>query len=150
MKKVFLFIIAVFIIGCSSGEIGMDAGLSRISSESIFENIKFLASDSLKGRNTPSPELDVAGEFIAQRFKQYGLKPVNGSYFQKVEFVKVDLGDENHLVLSRNGESINFEIGVDFIPYNFGEVSVVALAVRGCLWRKKLVKELTLKEQKKR
>jgi len=124
MKKVFLFIIAVFIIGCSSGEIGMDAGLSRISSESIFENIKFLASDSLKGRNTPSPELDVAGEFIAQRFKQYGLKPVNGSYFQKVEFVKVDLGDENHLVLSRNGESINFEIGVDFIPYNFGEGEV--------------------------
>ncbi len=121
MKRVLPFIIAVFLMGCSSEEVVIDAGLSKISSESIFENIAFLASDSLKGRNTPSAELDIAAEFIAERFKQYGLKPINGSYFQRVEFVKIDLGDENYFVLSKNGESISFEIGSDFVPYNFGE-----------------------------
>ncbi len=104
-------------------------GLNRISAENIKKNLSFLASDSLKGRNTPSPELDIAGEFIAEKFKQYGLKPVKGSYLQKVEFIKVDLGEENYLVLWKNGEKINFEIGSDFVPYNFGEGEIEAGAV---------------------
>lgn len=129
MKKVFLFITAIFLFACSSVRETVDLGLNRISAESIRENISFLASDSLKGRNTPTPELNIAGEFIADKFKQYGLKPVNGSYFQRVEFIKVDLGDENYLTLSRNGEDIDFELGVDFVPYNFGEGEVEAKVV---------------------
>jgi len=125
MRKFYIFISILF-FSCSSLKESVDTGLNRISAESIKENISFLASDSLKGRNTPSPELDIAGEFIAEKFKQYGLKPVRDSYFQKVEFVRVDLGEENYLVLSKNGQSISFEIGDDFIPYNSGDGEVEA------------------------
>ena len=129
MRKFYLFLLSVLLFACSSVKESVETGLGKISAENIRENITFLASDSLKGRNTPSPELDMAGEFIAEKFKQYGVKPVNGSYFQKVEFVKIDLGDENHLQVLKNGEIKSFKIGDDFIPFNFGDGEVEASVV---------------------
>ncbi len=126
MRKLIFLSFAVLFFACSSLQESVETGLERISAENIRENITFLASDSLKGRNTPSPELDIAGEFIADKFKQYGLKPVNGSYFQKVEFVRVDLGDENYFEVVKNGESKSFKIGDDFVPFNFGDGEIEA------------------------
>lgn len=126
MKVFLLLIIGLFFLSCASVDGTVELGLNKISVENIQKNISFLASDSLKGRNTPSPELDIAAEFIAQKFREYGLKPINGSYFQRVEFVRVDLGDVNNFVLLKNGERINFEIGTDFVPYNFGEGEIEA------------------------
>ncbi len=128
MRKFYIFILISF-LSCSSVKESIDTGLNRISAENIMENLSFLASDSLKGRNTPSLELDVAAEFIAQKFKQYGLKPIGNSYFQKVEFVKIDLGDTNYLIVSKDGESIKFEIGEEFVPFNFGDGEVEAEVV---------------------
>lgn len=54
----------------------------------IESHIYFLASDALRGRDTGAPELDIAAEYIASRFREYGVEPVNGSYFQKVPFKK--------------------------------------------------------------
>ncbi len=126
MRKFYFLLLLTLFLSCSSVKESVELGLNRISAENIRENLSFLASDSLKGRNTPSPELDIAGEFIAEKFKQYGLKPVGGSYFQKVEFIKVDLGEENHFILSKNGEEVKFEIGSDYVPYNFGDGEIEA------------------------
>ena len=41
------------------------SALNNISADSLRGNLSFLASDALKGRFTPSPELNVAAEFIA-------------------------------------------------------------------------------------
>ena len=50
--------------------------------------MSFLASDTLRGRFTPSPELDVAAEFIASKFRAAGLEPGgNQEYFQTAEMV---------------------------------------------------------------
>ena len=51
-------------------------------------DLSFLSSDSLDGRGTPSPALDVAAEFIASRFRRAGLEPAGsqGSYFQEANF----------------------------------------------------------------
>ncbi len=126
MREFYFLLLSIFMLSCSWVKESIESGLNQISAENIMKNLTFLASDSLKGRNTPSLELDIAGKFIAEKFKQYGLKPVGGSYFQKVEFIKIDLGEENHLILSKNGEKINFEIGSDFVPYNFGEGEIEA------------------------
>ena len=48
--------------------------------------VRYLASDELKGRQTPSPELDKAADFIAGEFKKAGLQPVAGSYFQEATY----------------------------------------------------------------
>lgn len=45
--------------------------------------VRFLASDLLEGRDTPSRGLDIAADYIATEFRRAGLKPLpNGSYFQ--------------------------------------------------------------------
>jgi len=53
------------------------------SENRMMTTIKYLASEELKGRGLGTPELDQAAEYIAQKFEEAGLKPVNGTYYQK-------------------------------------------------------------------
>ena len=56
---------------------------SFVSESSLRENLKYLASDLLEGRATPSVGLDLAAEYIASQFRAYGLQPVDEDYFQE-------------------------------------------------------------------
>jgi Zn-dependent M28 family amino/carboxypeptidase len=49
-------------------------------------DVRFLASDELRGRLAGSPEGDVAARYIADRFRAAGVKPLSGApdYFQEV------------------------------------------------------------------
>src|SRR2546423_10508411 len=60
------------------------AAADRISVDQLTHDIDYLASDALRGRDTFSPGLDSAAQFIVRRLKKAGLKPVgdNGSYLQ--------------------------------------------------------------------
>lgn len=57
---------------------------ARITDEQIKKDLDFLASDELKGRNTPSPGFDAAAEYIESRLRRAGVKPLgdNGTYRQ--------------------------------------------------------------------
>jgi Zn-dependent M28 family amino/carboxypeptidase len=57
----------------------------RITAARLEEDLAFLASDELRGRNTPSPGLERAAEFIAKRLEQAGVKPLGdeGTYLQR-------------------------------------------------------------------
>ena len=57
--------------------------LDHISANSLQGHLSFLASDLLAGRDTPSPGLDLAAEYIAAQFRRAGLEPVgDDGYFQ--------------------------------------------------------------------
>jgi hypothetical protein len=65
------------------------SALDSISAESLRGNLSFLSSDAMKGRFTPSPELDVAAEFIASQFRKADLEPGGDEgYFQTARMVK--------------------------------------------------------------
>lgn len=51
------------------------AAIDRISADSMRGHLSFIASDLLEGRNTPSPGLDIAAEYIAAQFRRAGLEP---------------------------------------------------------------------------
>jgi len=54
-----------------------------ISADSLRTDLKYLASDELEGRATPSRGLDLAADYIAAQFKKAGLEPAaGGTYFQ--------------------------------------------------------------------
>lgn len=58
-----------------------------VSARSLRANLKFLSSDELKGRDTPSEGLDIAAAWIASQFEQFGLEPANkGSFYQLATF----------------------------------------------------------------
>jgi hypothetical protein len=52
------------------------------SEQRMMDHIKYLASANLKGRGLGTPELDSAANYIAGRFKEYGLVTLGNSYFQ--------------------------------------------------------------------
>src|SRR5215470_17909481 len=59
------------------------------SASQFLEPIKFLAGDDLKGRGDGTQELDRAADYIAARFRKFGLKPTGdrGSYLQQFDLV---------------------------------------------------------------
>src|SRR5262249_32937079 len=62
---------------------GRKSALERITAQSLKGHLSFLASDALEGRNTPSPGLEIAAEYIAAQFRRAGLKPAgDNGYFQ--------------------------------------------------------------------
>ena len=48
----------------------------------LQKHLTVIASAEMEGRNTPSPGLDKAANYIEAHFKKWGLKKVNGSYRQ--------------------------------------------------------------------
>jgi Zn-dependent M28 family amino/carboxypeptidase len=63
--------------------------LNAIDAIDLKRHVSYLASDELKGRQTPSEGLDKAADYIAAEFKKSGLKPGNGeSFFQETEWKK--------------------------------------------------------------
>lgn len=110
-------LLSVLFFGCSSSDTTTSRGLSQITPELMNKHISFLASDSLKGRKTPGPELDAAARYIADEFKELGLEPVGGSYLQTVHLGKVDLGKDNRLIIKKDGKEHSFSIKTEFTPF---------------------------------
>ena len=62
----------------------INENIDRLEAES---HLRFLTADELKGRNTGTAELNVAGRYIAEQFRKSGLKPLGdqeGDYLQRV------------------------------------------------------------------
>ncbi len=60
------------------------------SQQSLREHVEVLASPELKGRGLGSPGLEKAAQYVADRFKAYGLMPGGdgGTYFQRFTAAK--------------------------------------------------------------
>ncbi len=63
---------------------------ATIRPDQIQEHITFLASDELGGRDTPSPGLEVAAEYLAAELQAAGLEPAgdDGTYFQRFPYTR--------------------------------------------------------------
>lgn len=112
------------------------ADIDRVISLSETEaHLRFLASDELRGRDTGSPELDIAATYIASEFRRWGVKPVPGAqgYFQPVPLersayatvVDVTIGDvtlKNKTdVVLMEGTSTQWKGEVVFVGYGTDE-----------------------------
>jgi hypothetical protein len=119
-------VIGSLLCGCShtTGEWPSRA-LERITPEDVQRNIFYLASDTMRGRNTPSPELDTAAAYIAREFARDGLRPVNGSYYQHVLLNIVNLGEPNALRVRSGSVEKSYEIKTDFSPFEMTSNSSV-------------------------
>jgi aminopeptidase YwaD len=97
------------------------AGDSTFSAERYLSHIKFLASPEMRGRESGSPELEKAAQYIVTRFKSDGLKPLDGkSYLQAFEITtSAKLGKANRLDLVVKDKTESLHSGMEFVPINF-------------------------------
>jgi hypothetical protein len=90
---------------------------AHAQAERWWADVKALADDSMRGRNTGSAEHKKAADYVAASFKASGLKPigVNG-YIQPVAFVGRTLDEtKSSLALIRNGHETPLILGEDAI-----------------------------------
>lgn len=84
---------------------GVKQAMQEIDQKRVRATISFLASDELKGRDTPSVGLNIASAYVAARFRGAGLKPLGGEdYFQKTEVATSQLPKSGSV--SVGGESV--------------------------------------------
>ena len=81
---------AVFALFCLSSPSwalaqSIEQAVNSITQADIYRHIEVMAHDSMRGRDTPSPELDQTAEYVASEFRRIGLKPgaENNSYIQR-------------------------------------------------------------------
>ncbi|MFC2092768.1 M28 family peptidase [Bacteroidota bacterium] len=110
-----------------------------ITGDELYRHVEFLASDEMKGRNTPSPELKKCADYIASEFESYGLIPGgnNGSYLQTfylsknyLDLTKTADGIPNKFSLVKKDSKVDYEIKTDFTPFeSTGDGDVTASIV---------------------
>jgi aminopeptidase YwaD len=105
-------LVTLFLVSCS--------GNRNVTTKELQEHIKYLASDSLKGRMTGSEGDSLTAVYIKNELASFGFTPLTGDGLQRFEITKrVIPGKENSL--SFNG--INYTPDKDFMPLAFSSNS---------------------------
>ena len=98
------------------GEAVLRAAAS-IRSDEILEHIEYLASDELRGRDTPSPGLEAAAAYLAAELEEEGLEPAGaeGGFFQRFPYTRTAMVRE-HRRVAYEGPSgaADLEFGRDY------------------------------------
>ncbi len=97
------------------------AALETIDPEHIRWHVRYLSHDLLEGRGTGQRGGDIAAEYIATQFAEYGLKPAgdNGSYLQKVPLVGITtLPETQFSLLPKQGGAMHLKSLDEYVAYD--------------------------------
>lgn len=101
----------------------LQRAITSISADDITRRIGVLADDSMRGRDTPSPELEQTAAYVAGEFRRLGLKPGGdaGTYLQRyaVRRTAVDTA-ATRITVRTPGRLTALKAGVDINVLRFG------------------------------
>ncbi len=99
-----------------------------VSEQRLRRDVTYLASPECEGRGPTTKGLDRAADYVANEFKQAGLKPGNGnSWFQPFSIPGNRLKEAPTLVLTGpQGQQIKLKRGVDFDAMGLGGSGTIA------------------------
>ena len=88
-----------------------------ISPADIRRRIGIIADDSMRGRDTPSPELDKVAQYIAGEYHRLGLKPGGdrGTFIQRYSLDRVKIDGDSSIAFVHGGPGATLKYGTDFI-----------------------------------
>jgi bacterial leucyl aminopeptidase len=88
MRSYLLIIAGAFFVLSMSGFTVSFGKQVVVNADDLKGWINYLASDEMRGRANGSPEMRTAANWLSERFKEYGLKPVlqNSEYLQNYSF----------------------------------------------------------------
>ena len=90
-----------------------------ISPEDIRRRIGIIADDSMRGRDTPSPELDKVAQYIGRQYRRLGLKPGGdrGTFIQRYAIDRVRIVAESSVAFVHGGPGggAALKFGTDFV-----------------------------------
>src|SRR5450631_3687661 len=95
--------------------------LETITPEHIRWHVRYLSHDLLEGRGTGQRGGDIAAEYIATQFAEYGLKPAcdHGTYMQKVPLVGITTLPETQFSLNpKQGEAMHLKPLDEYVAFD--------------------------------
>ncbi len=134
----------IFLVADLRAQLTPEAVAQSVQRAEVEQHLRFLAADELRGRDTGSPELEIAARYLAEQFRRYGLDTVpdaNG-YFQPVKLVSskppaeatLAYGDQSFQIASDllvlSGDSVALEAPVVYANYGTAE-DLEAVDVKG-------------------
>jgi len=107
-------------------------GAASITPAELNDYLSYIASDELQGRQVFTEGLGLAGAYIADHLREWGVKPGgdNGSYFQDVKVLGVNVKRNSSVTVTVNGQTKTFKDGegVTFPANAGGKQTVTANA----------------------
>lgn len=119
--------ILLLLLTCSITACAQEADVKNIAAvnppEKALAPLRYLASDELKGRGIDLPEINIAAQYIADQFKSFGVKPVQGAngYFQEFDLTRAMPGKTGEAHIGNT----SFAFGKDFVELNPVDVNMV-------------------------
>ncbi len=105
---------------------------TQISQEEMKQWLTYIASDALQGRQVFTEGLGLAGAYIADQLKSFGVAPGgdSGTYFQAVKVLGMRTRSNSSVTVTANGQTRTFKDGqgVTF-PRNQGGKQTIDAAV---------------------
>lgn len=128
------FLIPAFVAAADMPAESVPDTVKNITAREIGGHLRFLASDFMKGRDTTSPELRLAGEYLAAHLVGAGAEPLGDqgqdrrTYFQQFPLEVVtprEEGTDLTLILEFNGSRrvVPCKLGTDFTLFPRGIVA---------------------------
>ena len=117
----------------AQSETSVQQAVSSITPADVATRIGVIAADSMRGRNTPSPELDKTAQYIAGEFQRFGLRPGgdDGTFLQRYRIRQVALNVDASSVQVADGPK--WSAGKEFLSLGGrgGQVSGTPYLVSG-------------------
>src|SRR5450432_1612897 len=95
--------------------------LETITPDHIRWHVRYLSHDLLEGRGTGQRGGDIAAEYVATQFAEYGLKPAgdHGTYMQKVPLVGITTLPETQFSLNpKQGEAMHLKPLDEYVAFD--------------------------------
>jgi hypothetical protein len=109
-----------------------------ITLEDVRRRVFLLADDSMRGRDTPSPELEETAAYIASEFRRFGLRPGgdSGSFIQRYAITRRSADTAASVLVAAGARQGTLKLGSDltllpWLPLPNGEVAGPVLVVSG-------------------
>ncbi len=130
MKFAWLLVFPVAFALAQVGSVDPDArtGFESINAGDLRTYLTYLASDALQGRETSYPGEKMAAAYIADHFKQFGLRPMgdDGTYLQHYAVDVVRVSDSTSLTVRNVDGEQKFRWTNDFISFSGRDTALSA------------------------
>lgn len=94
---------------------------ATITPELIRRHVYVLADDSMRGRKTPSPELELAAQYAASQFRSDRLRPGGDGdgFLQRYRVDQIQVLADSAALWTTGSRPVRWTYGVDYAPHPY-------------------------------
>jgi hypothetical protein len=91
------------------------SAVESITEADVRQRIGVIADDSMRGRATPSPELEKTAAYIAGEFQRFGLRPGgdSGTFLQRYRIRRMQVDSSSYVMMMGRGVMGRWAVGRD-------------------------------------